>query len=167
MINYLHADHLSAFSQHRRCTYCKERELNRRGGCRQCNQWKCIQQIRETTSFVPQWPHPVTFTRNCNLYWPYVSKGRVRGSSRGVILELCGNAFGAIPDGFLHWLTNDVRWRPWLGNRLHEDDQPLDWLIVILTGAQQVEERGQENHLHAHIHTNTHTRQRKREAGQQ
>lgn len=50
------------------------------------------------------------------------------------------------PDSLLHRLANDVRGGSWLGER-RQADHPLDGLVVFTTGAQQVEEGGEKNHL--------------------
>lgn len=52
-----------------------------------------------------------------------------------------------LPDGLFYRLAYDI----WGGSRLGEGgqaDHPFDRFVVFTAGAQQVEESGQEDHLH-------------------
>lgn len=51
-----------------------------------------------------------------------------------------------LPDGLLHRLAYDVGGGSGLGQRGQVDD-PFDGFVVLAAGAQQVEERGEEDHL--------------------
>lgn len=51
------------------------------------------------------------------------------------------------PDGLLHRLADDVGGGSGLRERRQVDD-PFDGFVVFAAGAQQVEQSGEENHLH-------------------
>ena len=61
---------------------------------------------------------------------------------------------GSKPDGLFHRLADDVGGGPGLGQGREVDD-PLDGLVVLPAGAQQVEQGGEEDHLHINTQRDT------------